>query len=205
MPYLDFHSTTPTTDLVDPVVSLNNNWDIVDSKFAALNCGSNPVGTGIVNPEAGMECTAPGISDMGVYSGSAWRAVTVSDTWGAWTNITLPANYTSVTGRTAQLRLSATSKKVQARGAIQYQGGTVAWPTGYQLISSAQFAASSYAPSLIGVRSLAATLTGTTTWAMGHAFLTSSGSFFNLYLAYLGTTVASGNYVSLDNLEWFSD
>lgn len=205
MAFLNLHDTAGG-DLVDPVVSLNNNWDTIDTQIASLNCGANPVGTGIVGPEAGIECVAPANNsgDLGVYSGSSWRGSTIGETWGAWTNITLPANYTSVSGRTAQLRLSD-AKRVQCRGAIQYQGGTVAWLTGYQLISSAQFSATNYAPSLVGVRSLAATLTGTTTWAMGHAFLTSSGGFLNLYLAYLGTTVASGNYVSLDNLEWFSD
>lgn len=203
MPYLNLHSTSGT-DLVSPVTALGNNWDEIDTKFAAINAKTNAPGTGVVGPLQTMEFVSSETSppNVAVYDGTTYQTIVDTETWGAWTTITLAANFNPVSGRTPQLRVSNYGH-VQCRGAVQYQTGTTAWPAGWNLISSTQFAAATYAPSQVGVKNLTATPTNTTTWSQGQAYIAQGGGFLNLYLFYNGSTLASGNLICLDNLSWY--
>lgn len=203
MGYLNL-ARTVSSDLVTPVGALDNNWDQIDDKFSKLDSKASPVGTGVVSPDTGMEFVSSGTStpDIGVYTGSAYKTISTLENWGAWTNITLAANYSGITGRVPQLRVSDLGH-VQCRGAIQYLTGTSAWLTGYRLINSGQFANATYSPSQPVARNLTATATASTTWSYGQAFVTTAGGFLNIYLIYMGSVLASNNIISIEGLSWY--
>jgi hypothetical protein len=194
---------TAGTDLVTPVGALDNNWDQIDTNFALIDAKAGAVGTG-VTPETGMEFVASQQTppSIGVWDGAAYDFIITSETWGAWTNINLAANFNPVTGRTPQIRVSNMGH-VQCRGAVQYLTGTTAWPAGYQTVNSGQFASATYLSSASVVRNLMASITGTTTWAYGQAFINVTSGFISIFLIYMGTTLASNNLISLDNLSWY--
>lgn len=207
MVFLNLHRTSGSTDLVDPVIALDNNWDQIDSKFHSMDSGSSPVGTGAVNPETGMAFSASNLSPnptIGVWDGVAYDSISTSETWVAWQNITLATNFSAVTGRVPQLRLS-NKGRVQCRGAIQYLTGTTVWPTGYNLVNSGQFANASYSPVEIHYKNISAgpiTGTASTSWAYGLAHIYSDTSFLLIDIMYLGTVAAGGNYLDLAGINW---
>lgn len=206
MSYLSLHNTL-SSDLVDLVTTLNNTWDQIDSKIKALDTGVNPVGTGIISPETALECASSqtAIPDVGVYNGTAWTGIKAVDTWGAWTNLNLQSGFNAVSGKTPQLRISDTGR-IQLKGAIQYGTGVSAWPAGYQLINTLQFDAATHAPSIDYIHTMMATPTHTTTWAYGQLLADNLGvgSTLEIWICYVGTALASGNYVALDDAEWWA-
>lgn len=206
MVYLNL-SHTPNSDLVDPVAALNNKWDLIDSKFAAMDSGASPVGTGVTNPEQSMEFVGSGLAtpDIKVYDGAAYNGISTVETFGSWTNITLATNFNAVASRTPALRVSNLGR-VQTRGAVQYQTGTTAWPTGYNTVNSNQFVSSTWAPSVECIRNTCAgPITGTTatSWAYGQVQVTIVTGFLVINMFYQGAIAGSGNYLDLSGLGWF--
>lgn len=205
MVYLSLTNTLGS-DLVSPVTALDNNWDTIDAKFKSMDSGASPVGTGVTSPEQGIEFVASGLGtpDIGVWD-AAYNKINTVETWGAWQNITLAGSFSTAGVRTPKLRLSSLGR-VQCRGAIQYQTGATAWPAGFNLINSGQFAQASYAPSFAAYKHLnAGPITGTTStsWAYGQAQVDFTGGFLRIQIIYVGTIAVSGNNIDLGNLNWY--
>jgi hypothetical protein len=201
MAYLSLHRTI-SSDLVTPVTALDNNWDQIDSKFSKLDAKASPVGTGATSPSVGMEFVSSQVNPppVGVWNGTTYVPINVTETWGSWQNITLAANFNAVSGRTPQLRVSNFGK-VQCRGAVQYLTGTTNWPTGYQLVNSGQFNSTTYAPSQVCVRNLTAT---PGTWSYGQGYVGIGSGFLNIYLISMTAPATSNFYIAIDALRWFA-
>lgn len=204
MPYLNLHRTNGATDLVDPIVALDNNWDQIDSKFKLMDSGSSPVGTGVVNPETGMQFSASGLAtpDIGAFNGATYDKINVVETWGAWQTLTLSGSFTA-TSRLPRLRVSNLGH-VQCRGAVQFQTGTTAWPAGYNIINTNQFAGAQFAPINANFKNTTAgPITGTTStsWAYGSVHISTNG-FLLIEMEYIGAIAASGNYLDFAGLNW---
>jgi hypothetical protein len=205
MPYLSLTNTNGT-DFVSPVTSLNNNWDTIDSKFKALDSVASPVGTGVTSPEQGIEFVGSGLNppDIGVWD-TTYNKIAPVETWGSWQTINLAANFSGLTSRIPALRVSSLGR-VQCRGAVQYQTGTTAWPTGFNVINSGQFAQATYCPAFAAYKHLnPGPITGTssTSWAYGQAQVDANASFLRIQLIYVGAIAASGNNLDLGNLNWY--
>lgn len=209
MVYLNLHNTAGS-DFVSPVTALDGNWDIIDSKFHAIDSRTAAVGTGVVSPETGMEFVASGLAtpDIGVWDSAAYDKINTIEVWGAWQNITLATNYTAAGGRTPRLRVSNLGR-VECRGAVQYLGGTAAWTTLYNTINSGQFANTTFGPDARVILDVSAgPITGTTStsWAYGQARITSDAdTTVHIELIYVGAVAASGNFLDLSNLSWYID
>lgn len=204
MTYFSLHNTLGT-DYVDPATALANNWTQIDSKLAALDTGLNPVGSNIVSPEVSLECVSSQSvpPNVGAYNGTSWQGIDTVDNWGAFVPINLPAGYSGVTGWTPSLRISDKGR-VQLKGRIQYGNGSVAWPAGWLVISDSQFASAQYAPGSTYIHNMIATPTGTTTWAYGQLFVSNANGFLKAWVQYVGSTLASNNYISLNDAEWWA-
>lgn len=205
MPYLDLHDTLGG-DSVDPAVALANNWDQVDSKFKLMDSGASPVGTGVVNPEAGMEFVGSGLAtpDISTWD-TSYKAISTAEIWGSYTAITLATNFSAGT-RTPRIRVS-NQGRVQLRGSVVYKTGVEAWPAALTTINSVtQLAAATYAPAFNVIKMLSAgPITGTTStsWAYAQCVVNTTGGFLQIALKYMGAIAASGNYVDLGGLNWF--
>lgn len=202
MPFPPGILRTLATDVINEVTQLNNNWDVIDTKFSQL------VQTGSVNPVTGAVTgvewhgSTPTVSSLQAYDGTTWQAPQ-SETWGAWQTITLTAPYVAKAGDPPQLRVS-NCKNVEMRGGIVNGSTPAPFPnSGYILINSGQFG-TGYLPEMTAVTPIPGNLTTTAgQFVTGFSYVTVSGSPLKvaIYILLQGERSVN-NFLKLDGTRY---
>lgn len=134
MVYLNLHRTdgTVTGENVDPVAALDNNYDIIDNGITAMQGFQGGATVNLANADTGQEVTpadasSPAYCALWVADNTGtWHDADTTETWGAWTSITLnPSASPAVTtgaGRPPQFRKSNYGR-LELRGCIAPTAG----------------------------------------------------------------------------------
>lgn len=199
MVYID-PTDTVASSAVNEVTALNNNWDMISDKISLLNVNT-AVGVGVTNPVQGLESWDQ-THAFGVYTGTAWRTGGARESWGAWTNMNISAPYVPRTTFTPQLRLSDIGR-IQMRGGIVNTAAGSPWPGGMVVIHDGQFPSSTHGPVITSIQRTGGSVATAPNWSYGQLFISNSATnFLKIFAQFVGS-VGGGNFLVLDDVEFW--
>ena len=214
MPAFSFNYITPPPldELVNEVTQLNDNLDQIESRMSILQgIGSwanvdRPKGLEVLLDQSGSQRTA-------VWDGSNWRVPSSgAGGWTAWANVALIAPYTFNAGFTPMYRVNTFMRRAQLKGRVQ---------NGATGVAMAKNNWTNFSSGVTGIPLTYTPLNGASVWTASCSPITATspvGSEINgarirtnadatsvrLDFNWMGQdTNTTGNYISLDGVEWW--
>lgn len=212
MTYFNFNYITdpPNDELVDPVTQLNDNWQELANKID----GFNQLPSNITSPPVGTEAFYPLGTDpvehrrIAVYNGTTWyRSMSPNTGWTTWQAFTLRSPVAERTGFTPVIRANTFTRRIQVSGGVIHNTGG-AWPTSDIEITGSAALLSANAPATGGSHYQQLATAGIMT-ANGFASAVARVELRNdpartaIYVRWQGDSLASGNFIMLDGLQWW--
>jgi hypothetical protein len=205
MSYFSFTNVTPppNDELVNEITHLNNNWDHLDAKIAALQGHGS-----FTNQEVGQEVIVlnTGNLSLGVWNGSTWVFPSQPNSaWTTWTALPLTSSPIARPSFTPRYRVNTGLKVGELTGGLQVDGAASAW-TASAIVTvtptTTGVLGSTYTPGTRFYTGDCATSIPTSNVAGGQWMIDNANDGFRLRVRFMGTS-GGGNFLQLNGIRWF--